>query len=104
MNQTRTESLVESSINIASGFVVSFLFWTLVVVPVWQLPITMTQNLEIVGSFTVLAVARSYLWRRFFNAGLHRRVHRLLAHDDSDHPLSEMGCQDTPMLLKKQED
>lgn len=76
--QSRLESLIESSINIASGFVVSLVFWTFVVVPVWHLPVTFTQNLEITGWFTVLAVARSYLWRRFFNADLHRAVHGFL--------------------------
>lgn len=67
MNQTRLESFIESSINIASGFVVSLLFWTYVVVPVWHLPVMLHQNLQITGCFTVLSVIRSYLWRRIFN-------------------------------------
>ena len=76
MNQTRLESLIESALNISTGFVVSLVFWTLVVVPVWKLPVTMAQNMEITLCFTALAVVRSYLWRRFFNNGIHRRVHQ----------------------------
>lgn len=78
MNQSRIESFIESSVNIASGFVVSLIFWTFVVVPVWKLPVTMGQNIEITGWFTVLAVVRSYLWRRFFNVSMHKRVHSWL--------------------------
>lgn len=76
--QSRLESLVETCINIASGFVVSLVFWTLVIVPVYHLPVSYAQNLEITLLFTVLSVARSYLWRRFFNAGMHRAVRTML--------------------------
>lgn len=76
MKQSRLESFVESCLNTASGFVVSLTFWTLVVVPVWHLPVSMTQNLIITFWFTVLSVARSYVWRRFFNARIHRGIHR----------------------------
>ncbi len=78
MHQTRIESLIESCLNIATGFVVSLAFWTLVVVPVWNLPVRFVDNLAITGCFTVLAIARSYLWRRFFNNGMHKAVHRFV--------------------------
>jgi hypothetical protein len=76
MHQTRIESLIEQCASTATGFAVSLAFWTLVVVPVWRLPVTMGQNVVITICFTVLSVARGYVWRRFFNAGLHRVVHR----------------------------
>lgn len=79
MNQTRLESFIESSINIGSGFVVSLLFWTFVVVPMWHLPVSMHNNLQITGCFTILSVARSYVWRRLFNNGMHKRLHRLVS-------------------------
>lgn len=79
MNQTKLESLLEVCVNIAIGFVVSLLFWTFVVVPVLNIPVTMSQNLGVTISFTVLAIVRGYFVRRFFNAGIHRLVHKLAA-------------------------
>ena len=78
MRQTKTESFIESILNTASGFGVSLLFWTYVVVPVWNLPVTMSQNLVITAWFTALSVGRAFVWRRLFNAGTHRRVHAFL--------------------------
>lgn len=66
--QTRLESLVESTINTASGFLVSLLAWQYVVAPLFSLPVSWSMNLWITGIFTAISVARSYLWRRFFNA------------------------------------
>ena len=71
--QSQMASFIEACMNTASGFVVSLLFWTYVVVPVWHLPVTMSQNLVITGCFTVLSVARSYIWRRVFNKELPQR-------------------------------
>ena len=79
MNQSKLESFVESCLNTATGFIVSLTFWTFVVVPVWHLPVSMRQNLIITVWFTVLSVARSYVWRRFFNAGIHRYIRRKFA-------------------------
>ena len=79
MNQTRLESFIEANINTFSGFGISLLFWVLVVIPVWDLNVTMFDNLMITCCFTVLSVARGYVWRRFFNAGLHKTVHRIVA-------------------------
>lgn len=67
MSQSRTMSAVEQLLNVGSGFVISLVFWTYVVVPVWQLPVKMVENLEITAAFTVLSVARGYVWRRLFN-------------------------------------
>jgi hypothetical protein len=76
MHQTKIESLIESCINIASGFIISLLLWIYVVIPIWELEVTMLDNLSITALFTVSAIIRSYLWRRFFNAGLHKWIHR----------------------------
>lgn len=76
MRQTQLESFIESCANTASGFIVSLLLWSWVVVPVWHLPVNMHENLMITMLFTVVSVARSYVWRRLFNAALHRRLHQ----------------------------
>lgn len=76
--QSKAASFIEACFNTASGFIVSLLFWTFVVVPVWNLPVTMSQNLAITGCFTVLSVARSYIWRRLFNREIPQRIVEML--------------------------
>lgn len=78
LKQSRLESLVEASLNTASGFVVSLVVWR-IVAGVLGLPIDMGTNLLITGIFTVVSIIRSYLWRRFFNAGVNRAVMRWLS-------------------------
>jgi len=70
--QSRTASLIEAALNVCSGFFVSLLVWSFVVVPVWNLNVTPAANLQITLLFTVVSVIRSYIWRRIFNA-LHGR-------------------------------
>jgi hypothetical protein len=79
MYQTRLESFIEANINTFSGFGISLLFWVFVVIPVWHLNVTMFDNLIITCCFTVLSIIRGYVWRRFFNAGMHKTVHRIVA-------------------------
>jgi len=78
MNQSRLESLVETCINIASGFVLAMLITEFVVVPLWDLDWNTADNFAVTGIFTVSAVVRGYFWRRFFNAGVHKAVHRVV--------------------------
>lgn len=78
MNQTKLESLLEVAVSIAIGFCVSLAFWRYVVVPLFKLPVGTGENLEITALFTVLSVVRSYIMRRFFNAGLHKAIHQFV--------------------------
>ena len=64
--QSRLASLIESLTNVAIGMVVSF-FGQIVVSHWYNLPLNVTQNMQIVLFFTVLSVARSYVLRRVFN-------------------------------------
>jgi len=65
--QTRLESFIEQLLNIGSGFLISLLVWEFVVKPVWDLQTSFSENLHITALFTVVSIARSYTWRRFFN-------------------------------------
>lgn len=71
MNQTKLESLVESIVNILIGYGVALLS-QLVVFPVFGIHVPLSTNLWIGAWFTVISLARSYVIRRFFNAGLHK--------------------------------
>lgn len=65
--QTWRESLLESVLNVGSGFAVSYAIWVLIVGPIFGIALPTTQNILIVGIFTIGSLIRNFLWRRFFN-------------------------------------
>lgn len=67
--QTRLTSFIEASLNTLSGFIISYGLG-LLVYPWFGLSVTLEQNFWIVVIFTVVSVARSYVWRRLFNASV----------------------------------
>lgn len=66
MKQARIDSLMEAVTNTAIGFAVS-LATQLVLVRLYQLPISTSVSLQMVGWFTVISVARQYILRRLFD-------------------------------------
>jgi len=68
MTQPRTTSLIESCLNVSSGFVISYVLMVFIINPVYQTGLTSAQNFEITMIFTVISVARVYVWRRIFNS------------------------------------
>ena len=80
MQQTRLESLIESAMNIAIGYVVA-LASQLAIFPLFDIHIPLSSNLAIGAWFTLISLARSYIIRRWFNARLHAAAHRLASHD-----------------------
>lgn len=73
--QSRAESLIEISINIASGWIVSYLVWIFVVPPIWpEHKSSLGTAFGITCLFTVASVIRSYFWRRFFERQVHQVV------------------------------
>lgn len=74
MKQSKMESLVEASLNTASGFVVSLFVWQFIAAPLFGYHVTWADNVLLTTLFTVVSVLRSYIWRRFFNRGLNRAI------------------------------
>jgi len=72
--QTKAVSLIESFVNVASGFILSMILWQAVLAPWFGYEVTIATNIQLTTVFTVVSVARGYLWRRFFARGLHRVV------------------------------
>lgn len=73
------ESLLETTINIASGFIVSYLAWVFLVPIFWpEHASSHATAFGITVLFTVTSFLRSLIWRRFFNAELHKAVHKLV--------------------------
>lgn len=79
MKQSKLESSLEATVNIASGFVISLLVWQFFVAPLINAGFIdvghVSDSLLITSIFTVSSWLRSYIWRRFFNAGMHKFIH-----------------------------
>ena len=75
MKQSRIESGIEIFFNYLSGFVLAYLTYRFIIMPNETL---MGMPFWVTTIFTVISVARSYFWRRFFNAGLHKIVHKIV--------------------------
>lgn len=76
MGQSRRASAVEATTNIVVGFIVSYLVWVLIVVPLYHLPVSHTDNFIITCIFTVASWIRSYTLRRVFNRRTLREMGR----------------------------
>ena len=64
--QTRKQSFTESLVNILIGYFTA-LFSQILVFPLFDIYISIYDNLLIGFYFTVISVVRSYLVRRYFN-------------------------------------
>lgn len=72
MKQTVIGSIVETSVGLIIGFIVSLLLQMYVITPLFNLPVTAGQNTVITLIFTVVSFIRGVLVRRAFNHYLHR--------------------------------
>ena len=64
--QTKKYSLIESIVNTAVSFIVSFLI-QIAIYPALNIPVSFSQNIIITSVFTIISILRGYLIRRFFN-------------------------------------
>ncbi len=64
--QSKTQSLIESIANICIGYAVA-LVSQIVVFPIVGVQASLGQNIQIGLYFTVIALIRTYLIRRWFN-------------------------------------
>lgn len=73
--QPKTQSLIETLCNVASGFIVSLAYWQLAIIPqIEGKELTFDLNLMVTLQFTAISVLRGYLWRRYFNGVLTRKL------------------------------
>lgn len=66
MTQTRTQSAIESTMNILVGYTIN-LMANFAIFPLFGWAITLEQNLIIGVFYTLVSFARSYALRRFYN-------------------------------------
>lgn len=79
MNQSKLESLIESILNTASGFIISMFVWKFAVAPAIGLEASFLQSVGVTLVFTIVSIVRGYYWRRFFAKGLHKIVQKRVA-------------------------
>lgn len=78
MKQTRLESLLEVCINIFLGWLVSMAITLWIVVPLWKLDWSIADSFLVTFIYTIAAIVRGYIVRRFFNTRLHEFVHYIV--------------------------
>ena len=64
--QSKWGSFVESIVTVGSGFFVA-LAGQLLIFPLYDIDITLFQNVQIVCIFTVISIIRVFIIRRLFN-------------------------------------
>jgi hypothetical protein len=64
--QTKLQSLIESFANVAIGYLVAIAA-QMIVFPIYDIEVSLSQNMQIGLIFTIVSIARSYLLRRMFN-------------------------------------
>ena len=66
MSQSKKGSLLEASINVATGYGVAVAS-QIIIFPLFGVYISVAENMAIGGFFTVVSIIRSYTLRRIFN-------------------------------------
>ena len=79
MNQSRLVSLIEQILNVFSGYVLAFIIWVCIIIPVFNIETTIGESMLINLVFTVISVFRGYLWRRLFINHLDRVLHNIIS-------------------------
>jgi len=72
-DQSKKASIIESSLNVASGFVLSWLTWCFIVGSIFNINTNVKQGFKVTCLFTCVSLIRCYVWRRVFNHFQNRR-------------------------------
>jgi hypothetical protein len=66
MKQSKIQSLFESFITVGSGLIVAIMI-QLLIFPVYDIEITLFENVQLATIFTISSIIRIYIIRRYFN-------------------------------------
>lgn len=77
MNQSKLESLAEVIVNVVIGWIIG-LAAQVFFFPLIGIEATLSQNFISSIIFTVISIVRSYVVRRWFNAGIHKFAANLI--------------------------
>jgi hypothetical protein len=85
LSQSKLESLVETCINTAIGFVIAIIS-QIIVFPMFGIHVPLSSNFGIGAWFTIIGVARGYVIRRWFNGRLRSASVRISEAVGKDQP------------------
>lgn len=74
MNQSRTESILERTVDLITAFLISWATYEFYILP----NVDDFSSFKVTLIFTVISFFRGYFWRRFFNKRLHIAIHKFL--------------------------
>lgn len=74
MTQTKLESLLENVLNVLSGLGLSIFVVQPIVFWYFDIHLETSENILIAVIFTVVSIIRGYVWRRYFNKKLLKRM------------------------------
>ena len=66
MKQSKIQSLIESFVTVGSGLIIAVLI-QLLIFPLYDIEITLFENIQLATIFTVSSIIRIYIIRRCFN-------------------------------------
>jgi len=66
MSQSKFHSFIEACTTVGSGMIVALAI-QLLIFPLYNIQITMFENIQLVIIFTTTSLLRAYIIRRFFN-------------------------------------
>jgi hypothetical protein len=64
--QTRTISMIEQVLNVSTGYLLAFIVWSVIIIPLFKIEASIGESMLINLIFTVISVLRGYVWRRLF--------------------------------------
>lgn len=73
--QTRLHSIIESLTNILIGYITAIIS-AIIIFPLFDIHISLSENLAISACFTVISIIRSYTLRRWFNKKTIQKIQR----------------------------
>ena len=66
MKQSKLESVIESVITVGSGLIVAVII-QLLIFPLYDIEITLFENIQLATIFTSISIIRIYIIRRYFS-------------------------------------
>lgn len=71
MSQSKVSSFIEALMNVAIGFGINYIA-NLLIFPLFNMNISLIDNLWMGMIYTIISIVRSYVIRRWFNAKIHQ--------------------------------
>ena len=71
MLQSKVSSFIEALMNVAIGFGINYIA-NLLIFPLFNMNISLIDNLWMGMIYTIISIVRSYVIRRWFNAKIHQ--------------------------------